>query len=186
MRVVFNYRRSLREPKKIRQITDNYYLPFTIELLPALNFFIFMIITFVIGFFIRKVYPYAFSNTWFVFLVGVPLVLSILVTKIKPEGKNIYRFMFDYVKYLFLIKIPKRKFCNGDEITIMKSNISFKSNVEVVAGSEVKDSIENDKQEYVVNENGRRVRILSNKKRININSKQKRGRTIQEKMENVL
>lgn len=166
-RVVFNYRRALREPKKIRQLTKTYYLPFTIELIPALNFVLFLIMTFLVGWIIRKFYPYAFSNTWFIFLVCIPLLFTWLVTKIKPEGKNIYMFIYDYVKYLFGIKIPKKKFCNGKEVEWMnEKKITFKECVWVVdkKNGTTETSIENNKEQYAVNENGRRVRILSYKK----------------------
>lgn len=166
-RVVFNYRRALREPKKIRQITDNYYLPFTIELIPALNFVVFLIMTFFAGWIIRRYYPYAFSNTWFIFLVCVPLLLTWLVTKIKPEGKNIYIFIYDYVKYLFAIKIPKKKYCNGKEVEWMnEKKVIFKECVWVVdkKNGKTETSIKNNKEQYVINENGRRVRVLPYKK----------------------
>ncbi|MDO6450543.1 conjugal transfer protein [Oceanobacillus profundus] len=166
MREVFNYRRALREPKKIRQITDYYYLPFTIELIPAVNFLLFLGITFFIGWMIRRVYPYTFSNTWFIFLMGIPLLLTWFVTKIKPEGKNIYVYMYDYVKYLVAIKIPRRKFCNGEEVVWMNDRkITFKQCVWVVEkkNGKTETSNKNDQKQYALNENGRRVGILSDK-----------------------
>jgi len=166
-RVVFNYRRALREPKKIRQITETYYLPFSIELIPALNFVLFLILTFLIGYIIRSFYPSAFSKTWFIFLICVPLFFTWLVTKIKPEGKNIYIFIYDYFKYLFGIKLPKKKFCDGEEVEWMNDKkITFTECVEVVdkENGEIKTSVKDDKKQYVVNENGRRIRILSYKK----------------------
>jgi|SRR5699024_6783332 len=175
-RVVFNYRRALREPKKIRQITDRYYLPFTIELIPALNFVLFLILTFFIGYIIRSFNPSAFSRTWFIFLIGVPMLLTWLVTKIKPEGKNIYIFIYDYFKYLFVIKLPKKKFCDGEEVEWMNDNkITFTECVEVVdkENGKIKTSVKDNKEQYVVNERGRRIRILSYKERIDSNSKPK-------------
>ncbi|MBP2079644.1 conjugal transfer protein [Oceanobacillus polygoni] len=172
-RVVFNYRRALREPKKIRQITDNYYLPFTIELIPALNFIIFLIITLFLGWLIKQFYPYAFSNSWFIFSVGIPLVLTWLVTKIKPEGKNIYIFIYDYVKYLFTIKIPKKQYCDGEEVKWANHNkVVFKDCVWVVSkkDGEIKTSDKDNKGQFAINENGRRVRVLSDKERINSDS----------------
>lgn len=177
-RVVFNYRKALREPKKIRQITDRYYLPFTIELIPALNFVVFLMMTFLVGWIIKKVYPYAFSNTWFIFLFGVPSLLTWLVTKIKPEGKNIYVYIHDYVKYLVTIKIPKKKYCNGKEVEWMNDKkVTFKKCVWVVdkTNGETETSIESDKEQYAINKNGRRVCILPYKERIDSYSKSKSG-----------
>lgn len=166
-RVVFNYRRALREPKRIRQITDNYYLPFTIELIPALNFIIFLILTFLTGIMIKKIYPYAFMKTWFVFLVTIPSLFTWLVTKIKPEGKNIYKFIYDYFVYLFRVKIPKKKYCNGKEVEFMdKGKVTFKKCVLVVneKNGESRASFKNNKKQFAINERGRRIRILSYKK----------------------
>lgn len=169
-RVVFNYRRALREPKKIRQITDNYYLPFSIELIPLVNFIVFIVITFALGWMIRQIYPYAFSNTWFIFLVGIPLALTWLVTKIKPEGKNIYIFIYDYVKYVLAIKIPRKKYCDGEEVKwANQKKVLFKDCVWVVnkKDGKIKTGNKDNKGQFVINENGRRVRVLSDKERIN-------------------
>ena len=166
MREVFNYRRALREPKKIRQITDYYYLPFTIELIPTINFLLFLGITFLMGWMIRRIYPYAFSDTWFIYLIGIPLLLTWLVTKIKPEGKNIYVYIYDYIKYLVAIKIPRKKFCNGEEVVWMNDKkITFKQCVWVVdkKNGKTETSNKNNKKQFALNKNGRRVGVLSDK-----------------------
>ncbi|WYU53935.1 conjugal transfer protein [Bacillus sp. FSL K6-0047] len=167
MRTVFNYRKALREPKKIQQLTENFSLPFAIELIPAINFFIFMFITFGIGYIIRMGFPHAFANTWFIYLVGIPLALTMFVTKIKPEGKNIYLYFWDIAVYFVRIKIPQKKFCNDKEIEWMdESNVRFKKCVKVVGKANVnsKNANENAEREFVVNENGRRVGVLSRQK----------------------
>lgn len=175
MRTVFNYRKALREPKKIQQLTENFSLPFAIELIPAINFFVFMLITFGIGYIIRMGFPHAFANTWFIYLVGIPLALTMFVTKIKPEGKNIYLYFWDIAVYFVRIKIPQKKFCNDKEIEWMdESNIKFRKCVKVVGTFEpIKNANENDEREFVVNENGRRVGVLSNKEPVNSYAEQK-------------
>ncbi|MFB4260951.1 conjugal transfer protein [Shouchella clausii] len=167
MRTVFNYRKALREPKKIQQLTENFSLPFAIELIPAINFFVFMTITFGIGYIIRMGFPHAFANTWFIYLVGIPLALTMFVTKIKPEGKNIYLYFWDIAVYFVRIKIPNKRFCNDMEIEWMdESNVKFKKCVKVVGtlNEPIENTHENDEREFVVNENGRRVGVLSHKK----------------------
>ncbi|WP_017795727.1 conjugal transfer protein [Oceanobacillus kimchii] len=175
MRYVFNYRKSFREPKKIRQITERYYLPFAVELVPAINFFIFVGITFVIGLGIRQFYPHAFSSTWVIFLIGIPLALTMLVTKVNPEGKNIYLYMIDMFKYYFLIKLPKKKFCNGKEVSYLDDKkITFKKPVKVVrkGNGEINAGVKDDTQEFVYYENGRHVRRIQNQERIDFHEKQ--------------
>ena len=176
MRYVYNYRKSFREPKKIRQITERYYLPFAIELIPAINFFIFLGITFVIGLGIRQVYPNAFSSTWFMFLIGIPLLLTMAVMKVKPEGKNIYLYIVDIFKYYFIIKLPNKRFCNGREVEFMNNKkVIFKKTVKVVQKQhdKVTSGIEDNTQEYVHYENGGHVRRIQDKKRVNTYEKRK-------------
>ncbi|MED1423126.1 conjugal transfer protein [Bacillus altitudinis] len=132
-RFVFNYRKALREPKKIQRITENYSLPFAIELIPMINYFIFVAISF--GFFlgVRKFFPSAFENTYVIVILGIPLGLTILISKVKPEGKNIYLYFLGLIKYLVLIKLPKRKYCNDKVIEFSNDQeIKFKSLVKVV------------------------------------------------------
>ncbi|MCC2251781.1 conjugal transfer protein [Virgibacillus sp. AGTR] len=176
MRTVFNYRKALREPKKIQQLTENYSLPFAVELIPVINFFIFLGITFIVGYNIRKAFPHAFDNSWFIFLIGIPLLLAYLVTKIKIEGKNIYLYFVDVVKYFLSIKIPKKRFCNDKQVEWMNdTKILFKKCVKVVGKSngEIKNANENNEREFIVNENGRRVGVLSYKEPVHTNAKQK-------------
>lgn len=169
MRTVFNYRKALREPKKIQQLTEGFSLPFAIELIPAINFFVFMLITFGIGYIIRMGFPHAFANTWFIYLVGIPLALTMFVTKIKPEGKNIYLYFWDIAVYFVRIKIPKKRFCNDKEIEWMEDNkVQFRKCVKVVGAlnEPIKNAHEDNEREFVVNENGRRVGVLSRQKPI--------------------
>lgn len=118
----------MREPKKIQRITENYSLPFAIELIPMINYFIFVAISF--GFFlgVRKIFPSAFENTFVIVIFGIPLGLTILVSKIKPEGKNIYLYFLGLIKYIVLIKLPKKKYCNDKVIDFANDQeIKFKS-----------------------------------------------------------
>lgn len=126
-RMVFNYRKAMREPKKIQKITDNFSLPFAIELIPMINYFIFVAISF--GFFlgVRKIFPSAFENTFLIVIFGIPLALTIFVSKVKPEGKNIYLYFWGVLKYLIMIKFPKKKFCNDREVPFINlKEIRFK------------------------------------------------------------
>ncbi|PRS32124.1 conjugal transfer protein [Bacillus pumilus] len=132
-RFVFNYRKALREPKKIQRITENYSLPFAIELIPMINYFIFVAISF--GFFlgVRKIFPSAFENTFVIVIFGIPLGLTILITKIKPEGKNIYLYFWGLLKYLIMIKLPRKRYCNDKVMDFANDQeIKFKSLVKVV------------------------------------------------------
>lgn len=107
-RLVFNYRKAMREPKKIQQLTENYSLPFAVELIPAINYFIFVGLCFGFWYGVRMIFPHAFDNSYVIVIFGIPFFLTMLVTKIKPEGKNIYIYFFDFAKYYFFIKLACR------------------------------------------------------------------------------
>lgn len=153
----------MREPKKIQRITENYSLPFAIELIPMINYFIFVAISF--GFFlgVRKFFPSAFENTFVIVIFGIPLGLTILITKIKPEGKNIYLYFLGLIKYIVLIKLPKKKYCNDKVIDFANDQeIKFKSLVRVVRKNGCsKNSNENPVKQHGLDENGRRLGVLS-------------------------
>ncbi|MED1780006.1 conjugal transfer protein [Bacillus subtilis] len=165
-RLVFNYRKAMREPKKIQQLTENYSLPFAVELIPAINYFIFVGLCFGFWYGVRMIFPHAFDNSFVIVIFGIPIFLTMLVTKIKPEGKNIYLYFIDFAKYYFFIKLPQKKFCNDQKVDLSnEKQIEFRKLVKVVDYSnETKNAYEGNTQEFAVNKNGRRVGVLPNKK----------------------
>ncbi|AVM23322.1 conjugal transfer protein [Bacillus pumilus] len=164
-RFVFNYRKAMREPKKIQRITENYSLPFSIELIPMINYFIFVAISF--GFFIgvRRIFPHAFENTFVIVIFGIPLGLTILITKIKPEGKNIYLYFWGLLKYLIMIKLSKKRYCNDKVMAFSNDQeIKFKSLVKVVRkNGESENTDENPVKQHDLDESRRSMGVLSSK-----------------------
>lgn len=156
----------MREPKKIQQLTENYSLPFAVELIPAINYFIFVGLCFGFWYGVRMIFPHAFDNSFVIVIFGIPIFLTMLVTKIKPEGKNIYLYFIDFAKYYFFIKLPQKKFCNDQKVDLSnEKQIEFRKLVKVVDYSnETKNAYEGNTQEFAVNKNGRRVGVLPNKK----------------------
>ncbi|WP_090239016.1 conjugal transfer protein [Fictibacillus solisalsi] len=165
-RFVFNYRKAMREPKKIRQLTEHYSLPFSIELIPALNYFIFVGLCFGFWYGVRMVFPNAFDKTFILVIFGIPLLFTTLVTKIKPEGKNIYLYFFDLIKYYFMIKLPQKKFCNDRKVEFSyDEEIEFRKLVKVVGiSNENKNPYEGYTQKFIVDKNGRHLGVLPSEK----------------------
>ncbi|MEC2218544.1 TcpE family conjugal transfer membrane protein, partial [Bacillus subtilis] len=62
-RLVFNYRKAMREPKKIQQLTENYSLPCAVEVIPASNYFIFFGLCFGFWSGVSMIFPNAFENS---------------------------------------------------------------------------------------------------------------------------
>ncbi|MCY8486370.1 conjugal transfer protein [Bacillus atrophaeus] len=172
-RLVFNYRKAMREPKKIQQLTENWSLPFAVELIPAINYFIFVGLCFGFWYGVRIIFPHAFDKSFVIVIFGIPIFLTMLVTKIKPEGKNIYLYFFDLAKYYFMIKLPEKKFCNDRKVDLSnEKQIKFRKLVEVVERShENKNANESDIQEPVIDKNGRRLGVLSSEKQLDTYAK---------------
>ncbi|MCY9361229.1 conjugal transfer protein, partial [Bacillus spizizenii] len=107
---------------------------------------------------------HAFDNSFVIVIFGIPIFLTMLVTKIKPEGKNIYLYFIDFAKYYFFIKLPQKKFCNDREVDLSnEKQIEFRKLVKVVDYSnETKNAYEGNTQEFAVNKNGRRVGVRAN------------------------
>lgn len=164
-RLVFNYRKAMREPKKIQQLTENYSLPFAVELVPAINYFLFVALCFGFWYGVRKVFPHAFENSSIFVIFGIPIFLTMLVTKIKPEGKNIYLYFLDLLKYYFMIKLPQKKYCNDRKVDLCnEKNVEFRKLVKVVGKpNEIENAYEGNTQKFVVDENGRRLGVLPHK-----------------------
>lgn len=96
--------------------------------------------------------------------------------KIKPEGKNIYIYIYDFIKYVFMVKMPNKQFIN-DRLVEFTDNkeITFRQCVKVVddKNGKIETSSKDNKKQYAVNERGRRIRILPNQEQINSNPEQK-------------
>ncbi|AXF57428.1 conjugal transfer protein [Salicibibacter kimchii] len=164
MRVVFNYRQAFREPKRIQQLTDGYSLPFAIELVPTINFLVFMAITGLVMYLVRLVFPFTFELTFVIILIGVPLFLTVLMRKVNPDGKNIYLYLFGLLNYFVRIKLTNKRFCNDRAVEWMDDKkIMFRKCVEVVRRKDgrVTNAYENNAGEPIIDENGRRLGVSS-------------------------
>ncbi|WP_144559656.1 conjugal transfer protein [Shouchella miscanthi] len=173
MRYVFNYRKAMREPKQVQQLTKDYSLPFAFQLIHVINFFLFFFIVLGVGLLIRMGFPHAFGKSFLVFLIGIPFGLTVLVTKIKPEGKNLYLYFLDVARYYLQIKLPKKRFCQDHEVQWMDEPQTFKPCVKVVQSNYeyVKNTDEDATEELTIDENGRRVGVLSSQESIHSHAK---------------
>lgn len=58
--------------EKIQQLTENYSLPFAVELIPAINYFIFVGLCFGFWYGVRMIFPHAFDNSYVIVIFGIP------------------------------------------------------------------------------------------------------------------
>ncbi|QQK79510.1 conjugal transfer protein [Salicibibacter cibi] len=174
MRVVYNYRPAFREPKRIQQLTDRYTLPIAIELIPTINFLVFMALTGLMMYVIRLIFPFTFELTFVIILVGLPLFLTMLMRKVNPDGKNIYLYLWGLFNYLRKVKLPNKTYCNDRDVTWMDDKkITFKKCVEVVKRKDGRrtNAYENDVSEFATDERGRRLGVSSYKGEVHSEAK---------------
>lgn len=166
MKQVFNYRKAFREPKRFQQVTKNFTLPIAFELVPVLNFILFIVLFFGIGAGIRKLFPSAFSSSWVFWLVAPSLLCTILVAKAKPDGKNIYLYLWDLAKYLVREKWANKVYCGDEAVLYHHMKITFRGiKTTRKRGKErskraIKNANERPTQEFTIDPNGRCVGVL--------------------------
>ncbi|MDT0109336.1 conjugal transfer protein [Listeria booriae] len=159
-RAVYNYRKIYRQQGYIREYAEGKSLPFPIPTIlvgNAIAFSIFMLLLAkIFGFFIPH---FAYPN-WMVAYIAIPVLYAFLVGKIQPDGKNIYIFMFDFVRYIYRYRILKIKIANDFPFEYEKE-VRFNKIQEVVRKKYViKNTNANITRKYVINKDGRRVGFL--------------------------
>lgn len=159
-RRVFNYRRMFRTPFTFQKF-GNFTLAFEIPAVPAINFVGLVIICSVIWVKWKAIFPHELSVFDIFFIVGAPLLGAFLVSKINPDGKNIYVFLWGMLKYLFIIKIPKKCYCGDTQVWYKKeTKIQFQKLAKVRGKHATRNAHEGNKKQYAIDENGRRVGVL--------------------------
>ncbi|EDN9403959.1 hypothetical protein GXD46_08865 [Listeria monocytogenes] len=158
MRVVFNYRKIFREEKVIREYAEGKSLPFPIPLMLALNFVGALIIS---ALFSQLLQLFGLADWWLVPCIFISLMYAFLVAKIKPDGKNLYVYLFDYIRFYYRYKIKRIKIANDK--AIKQAEIVIFTNTERVSttyGGKIKDSSQGNQRQFTTNKQGRRVGVL--------------------------
>lgn len=159
-RVVYNYRKIYRQEGYIREYAEGKSLPFPIPTMllgNAIGFSVFiLLLAKLIGFFVPH---FAYGN-WLMAYILIPVGYAFLVGKIKPDGKNLYIFIFDFVRYVYRYRILKIKLANDVRFEY-EEDIHFNRIMKVVRKKyAVKNTNAHGSRKYVINKDGRRVGFL--------------------------
>lgn len=46
-------------------------------------------------------------------------------SKVNPDGKNIYRFLWGFIRYLLFIKFPKNEYCHDEKLAHVEEKVHF-------------------------------------------------------------
>lgn len=108
----YNYSSVFKEPVRIKDLGNLGRLPFSVALVDVATFFIIMgIEAYFLGDMIASLQnKLDFSYTLFYF--AVPLFSVTTMNRIKPDGKKIYFYLIDVLKFIFLYVLLNRMYQN--------------------------------------------------------------------------
>lgn len=121
----YNYRNVFNEPIKIKQLTQNFSLPYFIKLRDVL---IYLLTLFGLFIFFHSIESFISSYVplfTMLFYVGVPYLTVRLVEKVQPDGKNIFWYLLDYVTFYFEYLQSKKKICHDIKVNYTDEPIVF-------------------------------------------------------------
>ncbi|PEV08567.1 TcpE family conjugal transfer membrane protein [Bacillus cereus] len=110
----YNFKGIMEHPVTLYKL-GKYTLPFGITLVRFVLFILIFLILLVFRDIVLKLGSLIPGLTLILFL-GIPYYLSGFLTKQKYNGKKIFNFMYDFFDYFFNIYLPKRMYCNDEEV----------------------------------------------------------------------
>lgn len=121
----YNYRNVFNEPIKIKQLTQNFSLPYLIKLRDILIYLITIFLIFVLFHSIVSFISSYVPLFTMLFYIGVPYLMVRLIEKVQPDGKNIFWFLWDYVSFYFEYLQPKKKICHDTKVNYIDQSVVF-------------------------------------------------------------
>jgi len=159
----YNFKQVLDHPVTLYRL-GKLTLPFGISLARMVLFGVILILMLIFHKPINMVIPY---NAQVVVYAGVPFYLSKFFLKFKKDGKKIHRFLFDFTQYIFTIYIPKKRYCNDQEVLYTNDKVTFEP-VYMKKGAnvdETENADETDLQQSSPYRERRRLGLLQNSTR---------------------
>ncbi|MHC5250709.1 TcpE family conjugal transfer membrane protein [Enterococcus sp. HY326] len=123
MKQCYNYKYIFDEPAKIRKLWK-ITLPVA---LPLARFMIMVVVIAILYIFFRGVIEFLNSllgGLQYLIYLGVPWIISGVILKLNPDGQKLHWYLFDLGKFMFLIFLPKKKFCQ-DEVVHLPKKVVF-------------------------------------------------------------
>lgn len=108
----FNYSSAMKQPVMVRKIYKNLSLPYSVSLTDAGIFIGIFITNYILFKSVINSLNNMLAGMWILYLV-VPFYVLKLEQKLQPDGKNIFLYLKDTIRYYLTIKIPKKRFING-------------------------------------------------------------------------
>ncbi|MBJ8031252.1 TcpE family conjugal transfer membrane protein [Bacillus cereus group sp. N21] len=146
----YNFKEIMEHPVTLYKL-GKYALPFGITLVRLTLFILIFLILLAFRSVVIKIGSLIPGSTAVLFL-GIPYFLSGFLVKQKYNGKKIFNFVYDFLDYFFTIYLPKKMYCNDEEVlysnekevTFEETLVNYKEDGEIY---EDKDTIQDGTQE---------------------------------------
>lgn len=138
----YNFKGIMEHPVTLYKL-GKYTLPFGITLVRFMLFVLILLVLLAFRSVVIKIGSLIPGLTAILFL-GIPYFLSGFLTKQKYNGKKIFNFAYDFFDYLFTIYLPKKTYCNDQEVLYSNEKEVTFEEVLVNYGEEEGDSGESE------------------------------------------
>lgn len=114
-----NYRQGLTQPQFIQKLSDEYSLPVAVRLADIGLYLLVVLLEFAcVGHWIGWLIRHFSIGGYFVVFVVVPYLVLLLIWQLKPDGKNLFLFAYDYCLYFKRYVLNKKKVSNGKRLVV--------------------------------------------------------------------
>ncbi|UYY06924.1 conjugal transfer protein [Enterococcus faecalis] len=113
----YDYSIVYAEPYRVQQITSNWRLPFPVALVNAATFLLVVIFEYL---FLRSFIGWVisfFPPRGVVFYIGLPYLCVLALAKLKPDGKKVHFYLWDWFCYMIRMMNGDCVYYNWDKVS---------------------------------------------------------------------
>ncbi|HFL0843174.1 hypothetical protein JFD52_02490 [Enterococcus faecium] len=113
----YDYSIVYAEPYRVQQITSNLRLPFPVALVNAATFLLVVIFEYL---FLRSFIGWVisfFPPAGVVFFIGLPYLCVLALAKLKPDGKKVHFYLWDWFCYVVRMMNGDCVYYNWDKVS---------------------------------------------------------------------
>lgn len=113
----YDYSIVYAEPYRVQQITSNWCLPFPVALVNAATFLLVAIFEYL---FLRSFIGWVisfFPTAGVVFYIGLPYLCVLALAKLKPDGKKVHFYLWDWFCYVVRMMNGDCMYYNWDKVS---------------------------------------------------------------------
>lgn len=120
-----NYSKALKVPYLIQKLYKQVSLYKPIRLIAVGLFFLYLLFSVILFSFLIKLFN-GLGLVYLIVYLGIPWALMKLTIDIKTDGKFIFRFIYDYIRFLYKFGLRYQKMTLENEPIYLEEVIIFK------------------------------------------------------------